>query len=115
MPQNKLPVIECNFKSVSTLYLSYMPFVSGGGLFTRTSSSELVHGDKVTLSVQLLDEVERYLVEATVVWKTPDEAQENKPAGIGFQFVGENARQFRNKIETCLAGMLKSTNPTDTM
>ena len=112
--QDEVPTIECAFLTEAALYQAYMPFLLGGGIFVRMHPI-LVIGDTVTLSVQVLNDAERYLINARVVWCTPKGAQGNKPAGIGFQFTGENTRHFSNKIETCLAGMLKSTNPTDTM
>lgn len=115
MSQEKIPLIQCQFKTTSSLYLAYMPFLTGGGVFLRSNDLQLSHGEVVHLSVGLPDDAESYSVEAKVVWTTPRDAQENKPAGFGFQFSGDNARHFRNKIETCLAGMLKSVNSTDTM
>ena len=108
------PLINCTFSSEESLYLAYMPFIKGSGLFVRTKISYEL-GSPVSLSVQLLNEPEVYLVEGVVVWITPKGAQGNKPAGIGVQFSGENSRQFCNKIETYLAGMLKSTQITDTI
>ncbi len=109
-----LPLINCIFSNEGALYLAYMPFVKGGGLFVRTKNTYVL-GSQVSLSVQLLDEPDSYLVEGKVVWITPKGAQGNKPTGIGVQFTGENSRNFCNKIETYLAGMLKSTQLTDTI
>ena len=91
-----------------------MPFIKGGGLFVRTKAAYEL-GDSVSLSVQLLNEPDSYVIEGKVVWLTPKGAQGNKPIGIGIQFIGENSRHFCNKIETLLAGMLKSTQNTDTI
>ena len=66
-------------------------------------------------SINLLNEPDSCLIDGKVVWITPIGAQGNKPAGIGVQFIGENSRYFCNKIETYLAGMLKSTQGTDTI
>jgi type IV pilus assembly protein PilZ len=113
MTKDVIP-IHCNFSTEALLYLAYMPFVKGGGLFVRTKNGYEL-GSNVMLSVQLLNEPDSYLVEGKVVWITPKGAQGNKPAGIGVQFTGENSRHFCNKIETYLAGMLKSTQITDTI
>ena len=106
--------ITCNFSTEGMLYLAYMPFVKGGGLFLRTKNTYAL-GSQVNLSVRLLDDPENYFIEGKVIWITPKGAQGNKPAGIGIQFTGENSRNFCNKIETYLAGMLKSTQMTDTI
>lgn len=113
MTTNVLP-IHCVYQNEAMLYLAYMPFVKGGGLFVR-SKSTYVLGSHVSLSVQLLNDPENYLLEGKVVWITPIGAQGNKPPGLGVQFTGENSRHFCNKIETYLAGMLKSTQITDTI
>jgi type IV pilus assembly protein PilZ len=49
-----------------------------------------------------------------VIWVTPKGAQGNKVAGIGVQFTGDD-NIARNKIETFLAGALKSDRVTHTM
>ncbi|MFI4962456.1 MAG: PilZ domain-containing protein [Legionellales bacterium] len=107
-------LIHCSFKTEALLYAAFMPFVKSGGLFVRTSNI-LPLGTEVDLSLTLLDEMEPYLVKGLVVWITPKSAQDNKPPGIGIQFSGENSRHVSNKIETYLAGMLKSTQQTDTI
>lgn len=108
------PLMNCSFTSDASLYLAYMPFVKGGGLFIRTNH-QFPLGTEVNLSVKLLTEPDPYTVEGKVVWITPKGAQGNKPPGAGVQFIGENSRYLANKIETYLAGMLKSTQSTDTI
>lgn len=110
----KTHLINCSFTSEASLYLAYMPFVKGGGLFIRTKHTFLL-GEVVSLSIKLFNEVESYLVDGKVIWITPIGAQGNKPPGIGVQFMGENSRYVCNKIETYLAGKLKSTQITDTI
>lgn len=109
-----MEVIVCSFATLNALYLAYMPFLQDGGLFVR-SNQDFPLGTLVKLSVTLLTEPEPYYIETKVVWITPNDAQGNKPSGLGLQFIGENTQPFRNKIETYLAGMLKSTQLTDTM
>lgn len=107
-------LINCSFTSESSLYLAYMPFVKDGGLFVRTNHTYPL-GELVDLSVKLFSEPEPYLLGGKIVWITPKGAQGNKPPGIGIQFLGDNCRHLCNKIETYLAGMLKSTQMTDTI
>ncbi|GGI91267.1 PilZ domain-containing protein [Legionella impletisoli] len=107
-------LIECNFSDEHALYLAYMPFIKGGGLFIRTKKAYELGGE-ITLSVQLPEESETYLVEGKIAWLTPKEAQGNKPVGIGVQLSGKNGLNLCTKIETILAGKLKSTEGTDTI
>ena len=108
------PTLSCLFSAEATLYLAYMPFLMGGGLFVRTKNTYPL-GTMLSLSIQLFTEPSPYLIDAKVVWITPKGAQGNKPVGVGLQFQGENSRNVSNKIETYLAGMLKSTQLTDTI
>lgn len=55
------------------------------------------------------------MVAGKVVWVTPKGAQGNKPSGVGVQFVDDDGRYLGNKIESYLAGSLKSTKFTDTL
>ena len=106
--------ISCVYSTEAALYLAYMPFIKGGGLFIRTNPN-FVLGAGVQLTITLFKEPEPFIVPAKVVWITPKGAQGNKPPGIGVQFEGPNSRSLCNKIETYLAGMLKSTQLTDTI
>nr|WP_083503979.1 PilZ domain-containing protein [Legionella steelei] len=106
--------INCSFLTESALYAAYMPFVKGGGLFVRTKTNYPFDSD-VKLLIKLMDEDEFYVVDGKVIWITPNGAQGNKVPGIGVQFIGENSRYLCNKIETYLAGMLKSSQITDTI
>lgn len=106
--------ISCSFANEAALYLSYMPFVKGGGIFIRTNVVYCL-GDQIKLTIMLLNEPDPYDLDGSVVWITPKGAQGKKPPGIGVQLAGENSRYFCNKVETYLAGLLKSTQPTDTM
>lgn len=107
-------ILSASFSTEAALYLAYMPFIKGGGIFIR-SIMQLDIGTSVRLNIILPKEMEPFLVDAKVIWVTPRGAQANKPAGLGCQFIGDNASVFNNKIETLLAGMLKSTQLTDTM
>jgi type IV pilus assembly protein PilZ len=109
-----IPLITCSFPNEAALYLAYMPFVKGGGLFVRTNVTYSLE-DEVQLSVTLINETDAYLVDGKVVWITPKGTQGNKPPGIGIQYTSKNGRYLSNKIETYLAGMLKSTQLTDTI
>ncbi|ASL25925.1 pilus assembly protein PilZ [Azotobacter chroococcum] len=106
-------ILSLSIKDKSVLYASYMPFLKNGGLFIPTNKSYKL-GDEIFLLLSLMDEPEKLPVAGKVVWITPPGAQGNRAAGVGVQFAdGDNAA--RNKIETYLAGALKSDRPTHTM
>lgn len=109
-----IDLIECGYSDEQSLYLAYMPYVKGGGLFIRTTK-EYELGSEITLSVQLPDDSESYLVEGKVIWLTPKGSQGNKPVGIGVQLGGKNGLNLSNKIETLLADKLRSSQGTDTI
>lgn len=111
---DKNQVIDCTFPNENALFLSFMPFVKDGGLFVLTKN-EYELGDPVTLSVMFLEEIEPVTIDGKVIWITPKGSQGNKPAGIGVQFVSDNKGEIYNKIETYLAGKLKSVQSTHTM
>ena len=54
-------LISCSYSSEACLYLSYMPFIKGGGLFLRTNHVCPL-GKAVELSLKLINEHEPYLV-----------------------------------------------------
>jgi type IV pilus assembly protein PilZ len=63
----------------------------------------------------LMDETEKIPVAGKIIWITPKGAQGNRAAGVGVQFSNLDNGAARNKIETYLAGALKSERPTHTM
>ena len=106
-------ILSLSIKDKAALYAAYMPFVKGGGLFIPTKKRYRL-GDEVFILLSLMDEPEKIPVAGKVVWITPKGAQGNRAAGIGVQF-NEGDATARNKIETYLAGALKSDRPTHTM
>ena len=116
LPPNLGPrngILSLTIKDKSVLYAAYMPFIRNGGLFIPTAKSYKL-GDEVFMLLNLMDEPEKIPVAGKVVWITPKGAQGSRAAGIGVQF-NEGDNTARNKIETYLAGALKSDRPTHTM
>ncbi len=107
-------ILALNIRDKSSLYASYMPFIKNGGLFIPTPKDYRI-GDEVFMLLTLMDSKERIPVAGKVVWVTPKGAQGNRTAGIGVQFSELDKGATRNKIETQLAGALKSDRPTHTM
>ena len=108
-------ILSLTIKDKGALYAAYMPYVVHGGLFIPTNK-EYKLGDEVFMLLKLMDEADKMPVVGRVVWKTPKGAQGNRVAGIGVQFADDKEGQAaRNKIETYLAGALKSDRLTHTM
>ncbi|KZZ41898.1 pilus assembly protein PilZ [Thalassolituus sp. HI0120] len=106
-------ILSLTIKDKSVVYAAYMPFIIDGGLFIPTNKQYQL-GDEVFMLLKLMDEPEKIPVAGKVIWVTPKGAQGNKVAGIGVQFTGDD-NIARNKIETFLAGALKSDRLTHTM
>lgn len=113
-PAAKQGILSLTIKDKSALYAAYMPFVKNGGLFIPTTK-EYALGDEVFMLLTLMDSNEKLPVAGKVVWITPKGAQGNRTTGIGVQFNEQNGGTVRTKIETYLAGALKSDRPTHTM
>ena len=112
-PGGRNGILSLTIKDKSVLYAAYMPVIKNGGLFIPTSKQYQL-GDEVFMLLKLMDEPEKIPVAGKVVWVTPKGAQGNKVAGVGVQFNDEDDIA-RNKIETYLAGAIKSDRMTHTM
>ena len=106
-------ILSLTLKDKAQLYAAYMPFLRNVGLFITTNKTYRL-GDEVFMLLSLMDEAEKIPVAGKVVWITPKGAQGNRLAGVGVQF-NDGDHATRNKIETYLAGALKSERPTLTM
>lgn len=107
-------VLSLTIRDKNLLYSSYMPYVRNGGLFVPTSKKYQI-GDQVFMLLTLTDSSEKLPVTGKVVWITPQGAGTNRPAGIGVQFSDVDQGAMRSRIETQLAGMVKSDRQTYTM
>jgi len=107
-------ILSLNIRDKSSLYASYMPFIKNGGLFIPTIKPYTL-GDEVFMLITLTDSKDKLPIAGQVVWITPKGAQGNKNAGIGVQFSELDKGATRSKIETQLAGALKSDRHTHTM
>lgn len=106
-------ILSLTIKDQAVLYAAFMPQFKNGGLFIPTKKQYQL-GEEVFLLLNLMEEPDKIPVAGKVVWITPKGAQSNRVAGIGVQFSIEGAKA-KNKIETYLAGILKSDRPTHTM
>ncbi|HRE30462.1 MAG TPA: PilZ domain-containing protein [Candidatus Berkiella sp.] len=110
----KANVLSLTIRDKAVLYATYMPFIKCGGLFIPTNKRYELGGE-INMYLNLMEETEKILLSAKVVWITPSGAPGNRAAGVGVQFQGEEGIKARNKIETYLAGALKSERPTHTL
>jgi type IV pilus assembly protein PilZ len=94
-------VIEYVIKDPIELNLSYMPFISEGGLFVPVDQGYSL-GDNVLVDLQLPTKKESLRIEGKVVWVTPNNALHHVISGIGIQFMGTTASTVRAQIEANL-------------
>lgn len=113
-PAGRQGILSLTIKDKSALYAAYMPFVRNGGLFIPTNKVYKL-SDEVFMLLTLMDETEKLPVAGKIVWVTPKGSQGNRAAGIGVQFSDQDGGAARTKIETYLAGALKSDRQTHTM
>ena len=113
-PNPRQGILSLTIKDKSALYAAYMPFVKDGGLFIPTNKAYHL-GDEVFMLLTLMEETEKMPVAGKIVWLTPKGAQGNRASGIGVQFSNQDGGAARTKIETYLAGALKSDRQTHTM
>lgn len=106
-------ILSLTIKDKAVLYAAYMPFIRNGGLFIPTTKTYHL-GDDVFMLLKLMEESEKIPVAGKVVWITPRGAQGNKVSGVGVQFKGDDDTA-RTRIETYLAGAMKSDRMTHTM
>ncbi len=114
IPPARQGILSLTIKDKNALYAAYMQFVKNGGLFIPTNKKYKL-GDEVFMLLTLMEETERIPVAGKIIWITPIGAEGNRAAGIGVQFSEQDDGMARNKIETYLAGALKSDRPTHTM
>lgn len=113
-PAARPGMLSLSIKDKASLYAAYMPYVVNGGLFIPTTKTYGL-GDEVFMLLTLMDDSERLPVAGKIIWITPQGAQGNRSAGVGVQFSPQDKGATRNKIETHLAGAMKSDRITHTM
>jgi type IV pilus assembly protein PilZ len=83
------------------LNLSYMPFITNGGLFIPTFQTYKM-GDDIAVDLTLPGKKENLRIDGKIIWITPQNALHHVLPGIGIQFVGPNAVAIRTVIESHL-------------
>lgn len=114
-PRNVPGFISLTLPSLSALYAAYMPFLKNGGFFVPTNAPYKM-GDEIFLMLAMKNELERIPITGSVVWITPQGAQNKRPQGVGVMFKNdENSKRGKLKIEQKLGTLLNSLNPTHTL
>jgi len=106
--------LTCNIKTKEDLYAAYMPFISNGGLFIKSTENFPLR-QEIKLNLTILDDPEVFVLSTEIVWLTPIGAQGGKSPGFGVRLNGDEGIRLQNKIETHLAGTLNQESETDTM
>lgn len=83
------------------LNLSYMPFITNGGLFILTQDDYNL-GTRITLNLTLPTLEECTGIETKVIWINPKNSTTNAYPGIGLQFIGKNAPEINERIKNQL-------------
>lgn len=83
------------------LNLSYMPFISGGGLFIPTPKKYTLD-ERVIAHLQLPGHTEMLKIPGKIIWITPPNALHHVIPGVGIQFIGADAPSIRAQIEILL-------------
>lgn len=112
--KNRNSVVSIAIKDKQALYMSYMPFIEGGGLFVPTKK-ECTLGDEMFLLVKIMDEAEPTQISGKVVWLSPSGALGNRPPGVGVQFVGDDSHHIVRLIESKLGASVSLSRDTHTM
>src|SRR5579864_2770701 len=82
---NKILVYK--IKDPVELNLSYMPFITNGGLFIPSTENYSL-GDRIVLDLYLPGKNEPLRIEGKVIWITPKNALHHVLPGIGIEFTG---------------------------
>jgi len=107
-------MLYLELKDKGALFSSYMPFIRDGGLFIQTDK-EYKLGEEIFILLKLMSHGDKMPLATKVVWITPMCAQAGRKPGIGVQFLHDEAKIVREKIESYLVGSIASDHKTDTM
>ena len=96
----------------AVLHATYMPFLSGGGIFIPTTPRHAL-GDEVFVLPGLPVDANRIPVAGRVAWVTPEGARGGKVAGIGVRF-DDRDNVARQRIDEILRGADEALLERDT-
>lgn len=107
-------ILQVDLSDRVHLYMAYMPFIHGGGLFVPTADEYKI-GDEVVMLVKLPEAPAAKGVAGKVVWITPKGASSPRKQGIGVQFSEQDRGETERQIQALLAGRLAAEKPTQTL
>ncbi|PID62918.1 MAG: pilus assembly protein PilZ [Gammaproteobacteria bacterium] len=107
-------MLKFNITDEKQLYLYYMPFIKGCGIFMPTEDEHNI-GDEAFLLLNLPDGKSKFSASAKVVWINPKQKLGKREPGIGLQISGRDAERMRAAIEEILGKKASSPLPTATM
>lgn len=93
-------MIFLELKTLTALKNSYIPFLKEGGLFIP-QNLHVDLGDKIPLTLMLLDEMTPYQLVTAVIWLPANDITDPFSKGIGVEFCDASSN-LRSKIETYL-------------
>jgi len=107
-------ILQLDLSEKTRLYMAYMSFVEGGGLFVPTNGDYKL-GDEVFVLVTLPEAPEAKGVAGKVVWVTPRGAPSPRQQGIGLQISAQDRGDMQRQISALLAPVIDSERPTQTL
>lgn len=97
----EIKILKYIIRDPIELNLSYMPFITDGGLFIPTDQYFSLN-EKVIIELQLPGKKDSMKIEGKVIWITPKNALHHVLPGIGIQFTGKDTQILRSQIESHL-------------
>ncbi len=108
-------VFSVTLKNKASLYMAYLPFIKGGGLFLPSNKEHKI-GDELIVLLSFMDEPQRVPIVSNVIWINPPHAAGNRPQGVAVQLPDtDGGKQLRGKIDQLLAGTQTSGKATHTL
>ena len=101
-------------KDLDELYAAYMPFIRNGGILIPTTQNFKM-GELLNVRLKIFGELAELSFLGKVIWKTPVKSENQKPCGIGIQFMKEDNGVTKASIEKHFANNLLTNKPTFTI
>lgn len=106
-------IIQVNIADRDMLQASYVPFVSGGGLFI-SSKLPVKLGEERFVLATLPEQAQKIPLTGKVVWIN-HRSTGIKPQGFAIQLTGDKGIYYKAEAEKMLAGSMSSARPRYTI